>query len=108
MRPFWARSFRTRLQGVSGFTGAGAFRYVVSPAGSANYETELTGVAGVKAELFVHGEFVAALPCKDGKAAAAFDSRLGDPAIRLEAGDLIEIRQNGCAILKGELKKHGA
>jgi hypothetical protein len=103
MRPFAARSFRTRLQGVAGFTGAGAFRYAVSPAGSSNYEADLTGVAGVRAELFVHGEFVAIVPCKDGKAAAAFDSRLGDPAIKLKAGDLVEIRQNGCVVLSGAL-----
>lgn len=92
-----------KLDGVSGFTGAGLFRYALSPAGSADYETELKGVAGLHCELFAEGEFVATLACQDGKVAAKFNSRLGDPEIRLEAGALIEIRQNGEAILNGEL-----
>jgi hypothetical protein len=106
MLPVRAAGLKSKLQGVSGFTGAGAFRYIVSAAGSTNYEAELSGVAGVRAELFVHGEYVATLPCKDGKAAAAFDSRLGDPAIRLKADDIIEIRQNGGAVLRGALKPY--
>lgn len=95
---------QTKLAGVSGFTGAGLFRYALSPAGSADYEAELKGAAGLRCELFAGGEFVATLPCKDGKVAAKFDSRLGDPAIRLEAGGVIEIRQNGDVVLKGVLQ----
>ncbi|MCB2112928.1 MAG: hypothetical protein R3C42_05140 [Parvularculaceae bacterium] len=92
-----------RLAGVAGFTGAGGFRYALSPAGSANYEVEAKGVAGLKADLFACGEFVAPLECDEGKVKAKFDSRLGDLAIRLKAGDLVEIRQNGGAILSGTL-----
>lgn len=91
------------LDGVAGFTGVGHFRYALSPAGSADYETELKGVAGLRCELFAEGEFVATLACHDGKVAAKFNSRLGDPAIKLDAGDMIEIRQNGVAILTGTL-----
>lgn len=103
--PWRKRKLASRLEGVAGFTGSGQFRYVASRAGSTNYETELRGVAGLRAELFANGEFVAALDCRDGKASAAFDSRLGDPAIRLSADDVIEIRQNGCPVLKGVLKE---
>ncbi len=95
------------LDGVLGFTGAGVFRYARSSAGSADYGIDAKGVAGLHCELFAQGEFVATLDCMDGKVAAKFDSRLGDPAIGLEAGDLIEIRQNGHAILKGVLKAAG-
>lgn len=91
------------LAGVAGFTGVGAFRYAMSPGGSANYEIEAKGVAGLKADLFACGEFVAALECEDGKVSAKFDSRLGDPAIRLKAGDIVEIRQNGDVIMAGLL-----
>ena len=97
----------TKLAGVAGFTGAGLFRYALSPAGSANYETGLQGVAGLRCELFAQGEFVATLDCRDGKVAAKFDSRLGDPEIRLGPGDTIEIRQNGGAILRGMLAAAG-
>lgn len=94
----------TKLEGVAGFTGAGSFRYALSPAGSADYEAELRGVAGLRCELFAEGEFVATLACRDGKVAAKFNSRLGDPEIRLDAGAVIEIRQNGDVVLKGVLK----
>lgn len=103
-----ARRLEARLSGVAGFTGSGWFRYARSPAGSANYETELKGVAGLACELIVQGEFVGALACNDGAVSAKFDSRLGDPAIRLEAGDVVEIRQNGQEILAGVLTAAGA
>ncbi len=102
-----ARRLEARLASVAGHTGSGWFRYACSPAGSTDYETELKGVAGLACELFAQGEFVAALACDDGKVSAKFDSRLGDPAIRLDAGDSVEIRQNGHAILKGVLKAAG-
>ncbi len=105
--PFGARRLEARLKGVAGFTGSGAFRYSLSQGGSVNYETELKGVAGLRCELFAEGEFVATLSCKDGKVNAKFDSRLDDPAIRLDADDLIEIRQNGDVILTGALKTSG-
>lgn len=101
--PLPGGAFETRLSGVKGFTGAGVFRYQRSRAGSAHYETEIKGLAGLRCELFVEGEFVAVLPCKDGKAAAKFDSRLGDPAISLAPGARIEIRQNGEPVLEGFL-----
>ncbi len=97
-------ALETRLAGVKGFTGGGVFRYQRSRAGSSNYETELRGVAGLRCELYVEGEFLAVLRCKDGKAAAKFDSRLGDPAIRLRSGARIEIRQNGETVLVGALE----
>lgn len=101
--PLAGGGFETKLAGVQGFTGAGVFKYQRSRAGSAHYETEVKGLAGLRCELFVSGEFVAVLPCKDGKAAAKFDSRLGDPAISLESGAKIEIRQNGQPVLEGFL-----
>lgn len=105
--PFTTRKLETKLSGVAGFTGSGQFRYALSPAGSANYEADLKGIAGLRCELFAQGEYVATLACRDGKVLARLDSRLGDPAIRLEAADVIEIRQNGCAILNGALKAAG-
>lgn len=98
-----ARRLEAQLAGVAGHTGSGWFRYACSPNGSADYEAKLKGVAGLRCELCAQGEFVATLACRDGKVAAKFNSRLGDPAIRLDAGDVIEIRQNGVAILTGEL-----
>lgn len=98
-----ARNFEARLKGVAGFTGSGVIRYALSAAGSTNYETRLRGVAGLRCELFVGGEYVATLPCENGKVASKFDSRLGDPAIQLGEGDAVEIRQNGAVILQGAL-----
>jgi len=108
LSPKKAARLESNLNGVAGFTGAGWFRYARSSAGSADYEVELRGVAGLRCELCAQGEFVATLECRDGKVAAKFDSRLGDPAIRLEEGDLIEIRQNGDAVLRGALIDAGA
>lgn len=105
--PIGETSLEAELEGVDGYTGAGQFRYSVSRGGSTNYQAELKGVAGLRAELFAQGEFVAPIPCDKGRASAAFDSRLGDLAIRLHPGDLIEIRQNGFAILKGVLRAAG-
>ena len=97
------RNFEASLKGVAGFTGSGVVRYALSAAGSANYETTLRGVAGLRCELFVAGEYVATLSCEDGKVEGKFDSRLGDPAIQLAAGDAVEIRQNGAVILQGAM-----
>ncbi len=101
--PWNARRLEARLDGVAGFTGGGSFRYALSAGGSANYETDLRGVAGLGCELFVEGEYVSLLDCKDGRVCAKFDSRLGDPAIRLSSGALVEIRQGGHSILQGRL-----
>ncbi len=105
--PPGSRQLLAKLKGVAGFTGSGSFRYALSPAGSSNYEATLTGVAGLRCELFVEGEFIAQLSCRDGKVSARFDSRLGEPAIRLKKGDLVEIRQNGDVILEGALMSPG-
>ena len=99
-----ARVYRARLAGVEGYTGVGAFRYARSGEGSANYEVEAKGIAGLRAELFAHGEFVTTIDLKSGRAVAKFDSRLGDPEIFLEKGDVVEIRQNGCSIMAGALR----
>lgn len=101
--PRKATLLEARLNGVSGFTGAGTFRYALSPGGSCNYEIELRGVAGLRCELFAQGEFVATLDCRDGRVSAKFDSRLDDPGIYLSKDDTVEIRQNGDAILGGRL-----
>lgn len=105
--PKRTQRLEARLSGVAGHTGSGRFRYACSPAGSADYETEIKGVAGLRCELFAQGEFIAALACDDGKVSAKFDSRLGDPAIRLAAGGIVEIRQNGRPVLSGALKAAG-
>lgn len=102
--PWLTLRLETKLTGVAGFTGAGAFRYALSPAGSANYEVEAKGVAGRSAELFILGEFVATLDCDEGRLSAKFDSRIGDPAVWLAEGDIVEIRQNGGSVLSGTLK----
>jgi hypothetical protein len=103
-----ALNFEAKMKGVAGFTGSGVVRYALSAAGSANYETTLRGVAGLRCELFVAGEYVATLACADGKVASKFDSRLGDPAIQLADGDAVEIRQNGGVILQGVLAAKSA
>ncbi|HNR76259.1 MAG TPA: hypothetical protein PKM48_03960 [Parvularculaceae bacterium] len=103
--PWTALRLEARLSGVAGFTGSGGFRYALSPGGSADYAVEAKGVAGQKADLYACGEFVALLDCDAGRVSAKFDSRLGDPAIRLGAGDSVEIRQNGGVILAGKLAR---
>lgn len=101
------RQLETKLTGIAGFTGSGSFRYTLSSAGSSHYAADLRGVAGLRCELFAGGEFVSVLECRNGKVAARFDSRLGDPAIRLDDSDAIEIRQNGGIILQGTLASTG-
>ncbi len=101
--PFGAFSLEAKLKGVAGYTGGGLFRYRTWPSGDVAYEADLRGLAGLRAELHVHGERMALLACRDGKASGQFDSRRGDPAIALAAGDIVEIRQHGCLILRGAL-----
>ncbi|MFZ5617284.1 MAG: hypothetical protein ACOZAA_08190 [Pseudomonadota bacterium] len=102
--PLRVLTLEARLKGVAGYTGSGLFRYVAWSSGHVTYDVDLRGVAGLRAVVIARGENVAPLAVKDGKAAKTFDSRRGDPAPALAAGDMIEIRQNGDVILQGVLK----
>lgn len=102
--PLRVLTLEARLKGVAGYTGSGVFRYVAWSSGHVTYDIDLRGIAGLHAGIIARGVSLAPLAVKDGKAAKAFDSRRGDPAPALAAGDTIEIRQNGHAILAGVLK----
>lgn len=90
------------LKGVAGFTGAGTVRYTEWPDGRRKIEADLSGVAGLKAEIVAKGAPLGALDCRDGAAQGRLETGRGAPIPALGAGDLIEIRQNGVAILRGK------
>ena len=92
------------LKGVAGFTGAGVVRYTEWSDGRRRIEAGLSGVAGLRAEIVVKGAPVGVLPCHEGVVAGRLETSRGAPIPALAAGDGVEIRQNGAAILKGALK----
>lgn len=89
------------LKGVAGFTGGGVVRYTRRPDGRGKIEADLSGVAGLKVEVVVKAAPVGVLACRDGVVAGRLETAQGAPIPALEPGDLIEIRQNGAAILRG-------
>jgi hypothetical protein len=93
------------LKGVAGFTGAGLVRYVETANWRRRIEAELTGLAGLKAELVLNGALFCKLDCRDGAARGRFDSAQGVGIPALCQGDIIEIHQNGVAVLRGELAR---
>ncbi len=90
------------LKGVAGFTGAGAVRAETRDDGRRRIDAELSGIAGLKAEVVVMQTPVGALSCRDGAAQGRLDTARGAPIPSFSAGDNIEIRQNGVAILRGK------
>lgn len=92
------------LKGVAGFTGSGALRYVERGDASRRLDAELSGLAGLKAEIVINGAPFAELACRNGVAAGRFDGARGATIPPLCDGDTIEIRQNGVIVLKGRLK----
>lgn len=93
------------LKGVAGFTGSGVVRYQRRADGRRLIEAGLSGLAGVRAEIVVRQAPVGAIACRDGEATGRLDSRAGAPIPPLEAGDAIEIRQNGVPVLRGVLAR---
>lgn len=93
------------LKGVAGFTGSGLVRYVETATWRRRIDAELTGLAGQKAELVMNGACFCTLDCDDGAARGRFDSAEGAGIPALCAGDIVEIRQNGVAVLKGEFQR---
>ena len=91
------------LKGVAGFTGSGLVRYVETATWRRRLDAELIGLAGLRAELVINGALFCVLDCRDGAAAGRFDSAAGAGIPALCDGDLVEIRQNGAAVLKGVL-----
>lgn len=105
-----ARMFPTRigeleakLEGVAGFTGRGEIEVSFWSQGYATVETELRGVAGLRAEVYVNDVCVGTVDIKDGRSDTEFDTRRTGITLIAEAGDRVEIRQNGDAILRGVL-----
>lgn len=93
------------LKGVAGFTGSGLVRYVETATWRRRIDAELSGLAGLKAELVLNGAPFCTLDCRDGLAKSKYDSAEGAGIPALCAGDVVEIRQNGAAILRGELQR---
>ena len=93
------------LKGVAGFTGVGAIRYLDWPGGRRRIEADLAGVAGLKVEVVVKSIPVGALACREGAVAGRLDTNQSAPIPPLVHDDLIEIRQNGSAILRGRLER---
>ncbi len=91
------------LKGVAGFTGAGIVRCAVWSDGRRTAEADLTGIAGLKADLVIKAAPVGALACRDGAVAGKLDTARGAPIPAFDAGDTVEVRQNGVVILKGAL-----
>ncbi len=93
------------LKGVAGFTGSGQVRYVETAAWRRRVDAELSGLAGLRAELVLNGAPFCVLHCRDGAVRGRFDSAEGVGIPALCEGDTIEIRQNGVVVLKGELQR---
>lgn len=93
------------LKGVAGFTGSGSVRYVETPSWRRRVEAELSGLAGLKAELVLNGALFCVLDCREGAAKGRFDSAEGVGIAALCEGDIVEVRQNGASVLKGELQR---
>ncbi len=95
------------LKGVAGFTGSGQVRFVETSTWRRRVDAELSGLAGLKAELVLNGAAFCTLDCNDGAARGRFDSAEGVGIPALCEGDIVEVRQNGVAVLKGDLKRLG-
>jgi hypothetical protein len=91
------------LAGVAGHTGSGAVRYEEHKDGRRRLKADIAGVAGLAVEIVVNGAALAALACRDGRAAGRLDSARGAALPALRPGDRVEIRQNGVTVLHGAL-----
>lgn len=89
------------LRGVAGYTGRGAVRAETRHDGNRRIDADLSGIAGLKAEVVVKHAPVGALACRDGMANGRLESVHGAPIPDLQPGDTIEIRQNGVTVLRG-------
>jgi hypothetical protein len=105
LRPPKATRLGVSLDSVAGFTGGGEIRYTERPGQRRRIEADLTGVAGLKVEVVVHSSPVGALSCREGAVTGRLETDKGAPIPALAAGDLVEIRQNGVAILRGRLQR---
>jgi hypothetical protein len=91
------------LKGVAGFTGSGVVRAETRDDGRRRIDADLSGIAGLKAEVVIGVSPIGALACRDGAVSGRLETARGAPIPDLRAGDKIEIRQNGVAILRGIL-----
>ncbi|MDZ7628810.1 MAG: hypothetical protein U5J99_10460 [Parvularculaceae bacterium] len=103
LAPWRIVKFAATLKGVAGYTGKGAVRAETRSDGSRRIDADLSGIAGLKAEIVVKEAPVGALACCDGVVIGRLETAHGAPIPDLQAGDVIEIRQNGVTILKGVL-----
>lgn len=98
-----AQRLEAVLKGVAGFTGSGVVRYFVRADGTRRIDAEIFGIAGRRAEIAVGGAPLVEVTCDDGSGDGHFDSAVGAPLPVLCAGDMVEVRQNGVAVLRGML-----
>ena len=92
-----------KLAGVNGYTGRGEIEFECWKDGHRCLEVELRGVAGQRAEVFADNELVVELEFDHGRYDNTFHTRYGDAIPELAEGTMIEVRQNGDAILAGVL-----
>lgn len=100
-----AKRLEAVLKGVAGFTGSGVVRYSMRADGTRRIDAELLGVAGRRAEIAFGGAPLVEVTCDDGAGDGHFDSAVGAPLPVLCAGDTVEVRQNGVAVLRGSLSQ---
>ena len=101
--PLGAVKLGADLTGINGYTGRGVIEFSMRRGGMRRLAIALKGIAGQHAEIYANGEFAAGIALLNGAAESRFDSRRGDSVPVLGEGAHIEIRQNGDAILAGEL-----
>lgn len=100
-----AKRLRAALKGVAGFTGSGFVRFFEKPNWGRRIDADLSGLGGLKADIIVNGAWLGALECRAGAAAGRFDGARGASIPSLCEGDIVEIRQNGVAVLRGALER---
>ncbi|MEL6362987.1 MAG: hypothetical protein AAFR21_18115 [Pseudomonadota bacterium] len=101
--PVKTRELEAKLTGVQGHTGYGEVEIDYWSNGRAQVEVELRGIAGLAADLVVAGRPVGTVPLDNGRADYDFDAQPLSEAFQAQDGDIVEIHQNGIAVLHGVL-----
>ncbi|MEM8771684.1 MAG: hypothetical protein AAGD92_08550 [Pseudomonadota bacterium] len=102
VRPFQKTvDLEAKLRGVNGYTGYGEVEFSAWQNGSKSLEVELRGVAGTRADIYLHGAKVKTVALNNGRADQVFETTQGDGIPDFTPGATVEIWQNGQLILSG-------